>query len=57
MIRSKFEYADIVRYQILNDEKLTRDGLEEYGRWREVVNAVERRENVRKWLGSERYRG
>lgn len=55
-----FTYADMVLYQILHDESLTQDGrkgLKDYPRLVKLVDAVEERPNVQKFLGSERYQG
>lgn len=60
MAGTSFTYADMVLYQVLHDEGLTQDGrkgLSEYSRLRKLVDAVEGREGVRAFLGSERYRG
>jgi glutathione S-transferase len=60
VIGERFTYADMVLYQILHDEDLTRDGrkgLKEYERLLQLVDAVERRENVKKFLESDRYLG
>lgn len=55
-----FTYADMALYQVLHDENLTQDGrkgLKEYPRLVKLVDAVEGRPNVKKFLGSERYQG
>lgn len=60
VIGKRFTYADMVLYQILHDEELTRDGrkgLKEYERLVQLVDAVESRENVKKFLESDRYLG
>lgn len=60
MAGSSITYADLVLYQVLHDEGLTQDGgkgLGGYPRLRELVDAVEGREGVKAFLGSERYRG
>jgi len=56
----KVTYADFVIYQVAHDEELTRDGrkgLKDYPRIVQLVDAMERRPNVKKYLESERYRG
>lgn len=53
-------YADLVLYQILHDEDLTQGGkkrLEKYQALEMLVEAVEAREGVRRYLESKRYRG
>lgn len=60
MASNTFTYADMVLYQILHDESLTQDGrkgLKDYPRLVKLVDAVEERPNVKKFLGSERYQG
>jgi glutathione S-transferase len=60
VVGERFTYADIVLYQILHDEELTRGeqkGLKEYGRLVKLVDAVEAREGVKKFLASDRYLG
>ncbi|KAF2706543.1 glutathione S-transferase [Pleomassaria siparia CBS 279.74] len=55
-----FTYADMVLYQILHDENLVQEGragLKGQERLAKVVDAVEGRERIKKWLGSERYLG
>lgn len=53
-------YADLVIYQICHDEQLVQDGragLKEYPRLAKLVDAVESRPNVQKFLKSDRYLG
>ncbi|KAF2094659.1 glutathione S-transferase-like protein [Rhizodiscina lignyota] len=60
LLGERVTYADFVLYQILHDEGLTKDGrkgLEEYPRLRKLVDAMEERENVKKFLQSDRYLG
>jgi glutathione S-transferase len=60
VIGDRFTYADIVLYQILHDEELTRNGrkgLSEYSRLVKLVDAVEGRERVKAFLESKRYLG
>jgi glutathione S-transferase len=57
VIGERLTYADIVLYQILHDEELVWDGLKQYRRLREFVEAVEGRKNVKAFLESERYLG
>lgn len=60
ILGTKFTYADLALYQILHDEDLTqqgREGLKEYPALLRLVNAVEGRERVKRYLNSERYRG
>ena len=55
-----FTYADIVLYQIAHDEGLVGEGgegLQQYPRLRQLVNAVEERPNIKAFLASDRYRG
>ena len=50
----------MVLYQVLHDEDLTmkgRQGLKEYPRLVQLVDAVEGRPNVKAFLESERYLG
>lgn len=52
--------ADLVIYQIAHDEQLTvdgRKGLKDYPRLVKLVDAVEERPNVKKFLQSDRYKG
>jgi len=60
VIGGKVTYADLVIYQICHDEQLTQDGragLKGYPRLAKLVDAVEDRPNVKKFLSSERYLG
>jgi len=60
VIGKSVTYADLVIYQICHDENLTQDGrkgLKDYPRLKQLVDAVEGRENVRAFLKSERYLG
>lgn len=60
VLGTRFTYADLALYQILHDENLTqedRKGLEGYPALRRLAEAVEARENVKRYLGSERYKG
>lgn len=60
MLGQKVTYADFVVYQVCHDEQLTQDGrkgLQEYPRLAKLVEAVEARENVKKFLGSDEYKG
>lgn len=60
ILGSTITYVDLVLYQILHDEDLTqkeRKGLERYPALGRLVEAVEAREGVRRYLGSKRYRG
>lgn len=60
VIGSKITYADLVIYQICHDEQLSQDGragLKEYPRLAKLVDGVESRPNVKKFLESERYLG
>ncbi|KAG8534163.1 uncharacterized protein KY384_001007 [Bacidia gigantensis] len=53
-------YADFVLYQILHDEDLIQDGgngLQDYSRLKQQVDAVEGRENIKAFMASKRYRG
>lgn len=53
-------YADLVLYQICHDEGLTqegRNGLKDYPKLAELVDAVEARPNVKTFLQSDRYLG
>jgi len=50
----------LVLYQICHDEGLTlkgREGMKEYSRLVQLVDAVENRPNVKKFLASDRYLG
>lgn len=60
LLGEKITYADFVLYQILHDEGLTKDeqkGLQEYPRLRRLMETMEERENVKKFLESDRYLG
>ncbi len=60
VIGKEISYADLVLYQILHDENLIQDGRKElqgHGRLRELVDAVEARPNIKKFLESEHYLG
>ncbi|KAF1344812.1 glutathione S-transferase [Delphinella strobiligena] len=60
VIGKDITYADLVIYQICHDEQLVQDGragLEKYPRLAKLVDAVESRPNVQKFLQSDRYLG
>lgn len=60
VIGNKITYADLVIYQICHDEQLTqkgREGLAGYPRLVKLVDAVEGRPNIKKFLESDRYLG
>lgn len=60
VIGKEITYADMVIYQICHDENLTQDGrkgLKDYPRLTKLVDALEGRENVKKFLESDRYLG
>ncbi|QDS74339.1 hypothetical protein FKW77_004547 [Venturia effusa] len=60
VLSHRITYADLVVYQVLHDEGLTKDGrmgLEGYPRLRQLVDGVEGRPGVKAFLGSERYKG
>lgn len=60
VIGKTFTYADMVIYQVCHDENLTqngRKGLEQYPRLAKLVDAVESRPNVKRFLESDRYLG
>lgn len=60
VLSNDISYADLVIYQVLHDESLTKDGrmgLKEYPRLKQLVDGVERRQGVKAFLESERYRG
>lgn len=60
VIGNTVTYADLVIYQICHDEQLVQDGragLKEYPRLAKLVDAVESRPNVQKFLQSDRYLG
>ena len=60
VIGNNVTYADLVIYQICHDEQLTqngRQGLKDYPRLIKLVDAVENRPNIKKFLESDRYLG
>lgn len=60
VLNDRITYADFVVYQVIHDEGLTKDGragLKEYPRLKQLVDGVEGREGVKKFLESERYKG
>lgn len=60
VIGNKVTYADLVIYQMCHDEQLTqngRAGLKDYPRLTKLVDAVEDRPNVKRFLESDRYLG
>jgi len=60
IVGKKVTYADLVLYQILHDEQLIqngRQGLKDYPRLAKLVDSVENRPNVKKFLESDRYLG
>ncbi|KAF7885682.1 uncharacterized protein EAF02_004191 [Botrytis sinoallii] len=60
IIGNEITYADMVLYQLLHDESLTKDGrkgLKEYPRLVQLVDAVEDRPNIKKFLNSDAYLG
>ncbi|KAI9712921.1 MAG: hypothetical protein M1828_001517 [Chrysothrix sp. TS-e1954] len=60
VIGNTITYADLVIYQICHDEQLIqngREGLKEYPRLAKLIDAVEMRPNVQRFLKSERYLG
>jgi len=60
VVGEKVTYADLVIYQICHDEQLTQDGrkgLKDYPRLVKLVDAVENRPNVKRFLQSDRYLG
>ena len=60
VIGKTITYADLVIYQVCHDEQLTqngRQGLKDYPRLVELVDAVESRPNVKRFLESDRYLG
>jgi len=60
VIGNEITYADMVIYQVCHDEGLTKDGrkgLQEYKRLVKLVDGVENRPNVKKFLQSDRYLG
>ncbi|KAF7926761.1 uncharacterized protein EAE97_010270 [Botrytis byssoidea] len=57
---NEITYADMALYQLLHDESLTKDerqGLKEYPRLVQLVDAVEDRPNIKKFLTSDAYLG
>lgn len=59
VLSDRITYADLVIYQICHDE-LKGDGwqvLKDYPRLKKLVDTVEARPNVKKFLESERYLG
>ncbi|TEY79819.1 hypothetical protein BOTCAL_0041g00200 [Botryotinia calthae] len=57
---NEITYADMALYQVLHDEGLTKDGrkgLKEYPRLVQLVDAVEGRPNIKKFLNSDAYLG
>lgn len=60
VIGNTVTYADLVAYQIMHDEGLTKNGragLQNYSRLIQLVDAIEERPNVKAFLASDRYRG
>ncbi|TGO22979.1 hypothetical protein BPAE_0148g00090 [Botrytis paeoniae] len=60
IIGNEITYADMALYQLLHDESLTKDGrkgLKEYPRLVQLVDAVENRPNIKKFLNSDAYLG
>ncbi|RDW76013.1 glutathione S-transferase pi-like protein [Coleophoma crateriformis] len=60
VIGKEITYADLVLFQILHDEELTRDGkkgLQSYPRLAQLASAVEGRPNVKAFLESDAYLG
>lgn len=60
VLGNSVSYADFVIYQVCHDEGLTKDGrngLQGYSRLVKLVDAMESRPNVKKFLDSERYLG
>lgn len=60
MLSDRISYADLVVYQVIHDEGLTKDGragLKDYHRLKQLVDGVEARPGVKAFLGSERYKG
>ena len=60
VIGNTITYADLVIYQICHDEELIqhgRGGLKDYPRLIKLVDAMEARPNVQRFLKSERYLG
>jgi hypothetical protein len=60
VIGHEITYADLVLYQISHEENLVQDGrkgLQGYERLVKLVDAIEARPNIRKFLDSEEYLG
>lgn len=60
VIGNEISYADLVLYQVLHDENLVQDGrkgLQGYQRLVKLVDAVEARPNIKKFLNSADYLG
>ena len=60
IIGNKITYADLVLYQILHDESLTKDGakeLKDHPRLAKLADAVESRPKIKAFLHSDRYLG
>jgi prostaglandin-H2 D-isomerase / glutathione transferase len=60
VIGKEISYADLVLYQLLHDENLVQDGrkgLHGYDRLLKLVDAVEARPNIKKFLNSADYLG
>lgn len=60
VLGEQFSYADMTLYQVLHDEGLTKRsaaGLEGWPRLRKLVEGLEKRERIKKWLESEDYLG
>ncbi|KAF1984713.1 hypothetical protein K402DRAFT_395413 [Aulographum hederae CBS 113979] len=60
VLGKKITYADLVIYQICHDEQLTQDGkggLREYRRLVQLLDAVETRPNIARFMTSDRYLG
>lgn len=60
MLSDRISYADLVIYQVLHDESLTKDGragLKDYPRLQQLADGVEARSGVKAFLASDRYKG
>lgn len=60
VLADRITYADLVLYQVLHDEGLTKDGrkgLDGHPRLKNLVDAVEDRPGVKSFLQGERYLG
>jgi glutathione S-transferase len=60
VIGNEITYADLVLFQILHDENLIQDGrkaLQEYPRITQLVEAVQSRPNIKRFLESDAYLG